>query len=53
MFVRSPEAQEFIIIFKRFCQSQQISCDEKDLEDYLTGGISGPRRCSGAARRGT
>jgi predicted ATPase with chaperone activity len=35
MFVRSPEVEEFIEIFKRFCDSKQIECDEEDLESYL------------------
>jgi hypothetical protein len=35
MFVRSPEAQEFISIFKRFCSSQQIPIEDSVLEDYL------------------
>lgn len=35
MFVRSPEAQEFITIFRRYCASKQIPCDEAALEAYL------------------
>ncbi len=35
MFVRSPESPEFIAIFRKFCQSQQIPCTEAALEEYL------------------
>ncbi|MBI5282937.1 MAG: ATPase [Candidatus Solibacter usitatus] len=35
MFVRSPELAEFTLIFRRFCESQNIECDEAALEAYL------------------
>lgn len=35
MFVRSPEIPEFIKIFKRFCESQKIVCDDTIIEEYI------------------
>lgn len=35
MFVRSPEVTEFIKIFKRFCESQKIECDDATIEEYI------------------
>ncbi len=35
MFVRSPQVDEFKIIFRRFCHSQKIECEESVLEDYI------------------
>ncbi|QOY87448.1 ATP-binding protein [Paludibaculum fermentans] len=35
MFVRSPEVTEFIKIFKRFCESQKIECDDPTIEEYI------------------
>ena len=35
MFVRSPPVDEFKIIFRRFCHSQKIECEESVLEDYI------------------
>ena len=35
MFVRSPQVDEFKIIFRRFCYSQKIECEESVLEDYI------------------
>ncbi|MBL0157007.1 MAG: ATPase [Bryobacterales bacterium] len=35
MFVRSPQVDEFRIIFRRFCHSQKIECEESVLEDFI------------------
>lgn len=35
MFVRSPQVDEFKIIFRRYCHSQKIECEESVLEDYI------------------
>ncbi|WP_321472146.1 hypothetical protein [uncultured Paludibaculum sp.] len=35
MFVRSPEVVEFIKIFKRYCESQKIPCDDPTIEEYI------------------
>jgi hypothetical protein len=35
MFVRSPHVDEFKIIFRRFCHSQKIECEESVLENYI------------------
>lgn len=35
MFVRSPETNEFMMIFRKFCASQKIECDDHTLEEYI------------------
>jgi predicted ATPase with chaperone activity len=35
MFVRSPDVNEFMIIFRRFCETQQIPCSEAILESFV------------------
>ena len=35
MFVRSPPADEFKLIFRRFCAGQGIECDEAVLDAYV------------------
>ncbi len=35
MFVRSPEAEEFEVIFRRYCESQQVICDGQTIRDYI------------------
>ncbi|HEY3441480.1 MAG TPA: hypothetical protein VGK29_12035 [Paludibaculum sp.] len=35
MFVRSPQVDEFRIIFRRFCHSHKIECEESVLEDFI------------------
>ncbi len=35
MFVRSPEAEEFITIFRRFCDSQKVICDSETIRSYI------------------
>ena len=35
MFVRSPEAAEFSAIFRKYCLTQKIECDDDTLETYI------------------